>query len=671
MSNAPPSQCAIRRGGVATGKDLNVTIPGLDGRRKRWRRDPAPYLYPIHEELGKISISSSSPTPKSRQANASSVLFHLIMPLDSEQRVKHTRSSRACRRCRRLRTRCINDGDQTPCQSCQRTGQDCIYLRRGEPDQDREFRQPRIAASVRGHRSTGGTPSTPSLAQDINERGSRPETTSESSIPTGWDQLPPFDDLLEGISIFTTSFFQLGFVPKTLFFERLRKDPFSVNVFLLFSILSISARFTPSLVKRYGGASNATDLFLSRATALVPEQMYIPTLEATQGFFLMSIAEWGKGDKHRSSMHMSTAVTMAGILRLHREETYRLTENATAEEVVYAEAARRTFWMLESYNNLLSGLSSLVMFSYGDISTLLPCSEHEFAFGEITVSRAALEGTWPALTDPSLVHCTNRSLFATLLQTHSLWGRVARIVSPDVEHSQAQSRISHEAYTALSTALSSFEQKTPPLHHWSVWNLRGFKAEGLDLAYFSTVMVLRLSNIVLRRRYLHDHPGCLGASVTTELFQDMLVLHEQIDAFFDFRSPDQGFPAMIVFCVYVCGSMANHLHQEPHVCPSIAPRAEEILQKSLTGLGQLQDAWPLAREWNSALCRATAGVSHSVDPSRSDRGNDLFISEEGVSHSPGGVMRFNDPFPTDTMLLEFETHGWNDIFGVGSTDDIL
>ncbi|KAL2810751.1 hypothetical protein BJX63DRAFT_401167 [Aspergillus granulosus] len=628
-----------------------------------------------------------------------------------ERPAKYTRSSRACRRCRRLRTKCINDGGQTPCESCRQTGQECIFLRRGEPNRDREFRRPRIFSVARLRQSSGSTPSPSSLVHEdpshhVHQSISiLPENIAEPipgpPSPAEWDHLPPFDELIRGIHIFTTSFFQLGFVPKTLFFERLRKDPLSVNVFLLFSILSISARFTPSLVVRYGGASNATELFLRQATALVPEQMYIPTLEATQGFFLMGIAEWGKGDKHRSSMHMGIAVNMAGLLRLHREETYRLPGDATAEEIVYAEAARRTFWMLESYNNLLSGLSSLVTFSYGDISTLLPCSEHEFAFGGITGGRAALEGTLPALNDPSLVHCPSRSLFATLLQTHNLWGRVARIVSPDTgtgQENPSQTRISHEAYTTLAHALSSFEEKTPAQHHWSIWNLRGFKAEGLDLAYFSTVMVLRLSNIVLRRRYLHDchhesqsqstsqsNSQSLGVdTTTTDLFKNMLVLHEQIDAFFDFRSPDQGFPAMIVFCVYVCGSMANHLHQEPSVCPAIAPRAEEILRKSLTGLGQLQDAWPLAREWNSALCRASSATDTRqklVDPSSSrseSGGHELFGSgsgdetRDGGGHSPAGVMRLNDPFPTDVMLLEFEAYGWDDIFtgGVGG-DQII
>lgn len=609
---------------------------------------------------------------------------------------KFTRHSKACRQCRRLRTKCVNDG-RAPCQLCLQSGKDCVFLQRGQPDKDREFRRPRARTSIARRTSPVPTFSASSTELDGTFQTSESPAPlpipaagitgdySVTPIPDAEEILPPFEELIEGVYIFTTSFFQLGFLPKTLLFERLRKDPDSVSSFLLFSILSISARFTPCLVTRYGDGLCATDLFLSRAAALVPEQMYVPTLEATQGFFLLSIAEWGKGDKHRSSMHMGIAVTMAGILRLHREETYRLPDDATAEQFVHAEAGRRTFWMLESYNNLLSGLSSPVSISYSDISALLPCTEHEFAFGNLVNPRVPLAETLPALKDPSLAHSATRSLFATLLQTHNLWGQVARVVGTDTgqELPDDEVKLSREEYARLSTALDDFERNTPPHHCWSIWNLRGFKAKGLDLAYLSAVMVLRLSNIVLRRRYLHDGsnsetgdnflqtghgPRNLGF-VTTELFENMITLHEQIDAFFDFRSPDQGFPALIVFCVYVCGSLANHLNQQPEICPSTAPRAEEILRKSLAGLGELQHAWPLARRWNKALCRASARAPDRVteveltDLAGNSSLNGLFTpGSETQQFSPRVLPRLNDPFPTDVMLMEFETYPWSDIF---------
>ncbi|KAL2208557.1 hypothetical protein CC79DRAFT_1395536 [Sarocladium strictum] len=478
----------------------------------------------------------------------------------------------------------------------------------------------------------------------------------------------------------TTSFFQLGFLPKALFFEKLHKDRNSVSVFLLLSILGISARFTPSLVRRYKGGSNATRTFLDRATSLVQEQMFSPSLEAIQGFFLMSIAEWGNGDKHRGLVYMGIAVRLAGIRRLHREETYTLSSDASREDIVYSEEARRTFWMLETFENLHSGSDSPVAFSYSDITVLLPCHEHEFTFGTEPSIRAALAGTPPAIKDPSLVTLPSRSFFAILLQTHNLWGKVARLVSADagVASSRSESRITGAEYDQISRELDSFAANLPVQYHWSDWNLRGFRVEGLDLAYFSAVMVLGLSKTILRRSYLHDilvnprqndaaHEPILVEAwprVAAELFEEMLKLNEQIRAFFGYRSVDQGYPALIVFSVYVCGSLANHLRLQPRLCPKLAPQAVEILQYSIKGLDKLQSAWPLARRWYQALCSASERSSSSVSESSSN----VMAPMTPVSHDMDMPLaydvQFNDPFPTDAMFTVFETYLGSDFIDV-------
>lgn len=84
-------------------------------------------------------------------------------------------------------------------------------------------------------------------------------------------------------------------------------------------------------------------------------------------------------------------------------------------------------------------------------------------------------------------------------------------------------------------------------------------------------------------------------NMSYELFSNVLGLYEQIDAFFTHRSSDEdGFPAMIVFCVYICGSLASYLWKWPQICPYYAQEAEGVLHRSLEILETLQYAWPLA-----------------------------------------------------------------------------
>ena len=138
----------------------------------------------------------------------------------------------------------------------------------------------------------------------------------------------------------------------------------------------------------------------------------------------------------------------------------------------------------------------------------------------------------------------------------------------------------------------------------------------LQQAYLAIVMVIRLSNIVIRRNYLEDimsakssHSNDLVAPpsfwdrMSIDLFTNVLELHDQVDAFFSLRSSDEGFPAMILFCVYTCGSLAYYLANWPGLCPSLAMRGPAILDRSMEVLKGLSGAWPLAMRWQQALTR--------------------------------------------------------------------
>jgi hypothetical protein len=106
---------------------------------------------------------------------------------------------------------------------------------------------------------------------------------------------------VEAVNSFTLRYFQLGFIPKQLFSSRLTQNHRSVSVFLLLSILSISARFTSSLARRHGSAVRAAELFMESASNMAMGEVYAhPTLERCQAFYLLSIAQQGSGLKNRS-----------------------------------------------------------------------------------------------------------------------------------------------------------------------------------------------------------------------------------------------------------------------------------------------------------------------------------------------------------------------------------
>ncbi|KAJ4298509.1 hypothetical protein N0V88_003539 [Collariella sp. IMI 366227] len=196
-----------------------------------------------------------------------------------------------------------------------------------------------------------------------------PQRMSFSAAPSfarttdDWDLLPPLPEIIDAVNKFTRHYFQLGFIPKDLFPERLRTQHRSVSVFFLLGILSVSARLTPALVERYGSAVRASETFMEQASVMALNELYKePTLERCQAFYLLSIAQQGSGLKHKSS------------------------------------------WMLHSQDNLHSGPRAPVLLSASDITALLPSHEHDFANAREPESRAALEDTPPALANPALAY---------------------------------------------------------------------------------------------------------------------------------------------------------------------------------------------------------------------------------------------------------------------------
>ncbi|ODA83206.2 hypothetical protein RJ55_01717 [Drechmeria coniospora] len=517
----------------------------------------------------------------------------------------------ACRRCRRMRSKCVHDNATPPCKSCNDAGlpaKACEFPVRGQPDADRDYRHPRARAdrsrsAVKARRGDS----------DSSAGGLHPCSPADD-----WRNLPPLDDLIDGVNRFTRHYFQLGFVPKQQFPERLGTDHRSVSLFLLLSILSISARLTPSLITRYGTGVKAAEFFMDRASDVALVELYQePTLERCQAFYLLSIAQQGSAMRNKSYINMGIAVRMAVLMHLHREETYQL-QNPTPDLIIRAESARRTMWMLHSQDSLHSGPLSPVSLAAADLTTLLPCNEDDFAHGREPRSRAALDGTPPAVDNPSLMRDPNRSLFATLMQIHHFWGIVGRRA---VSYSRsARPWEPTSEFSKMAASLEDWERHLPHEHLWSHFLLKRYKADGQDLAYLCVTMMTRLCNIVLRRPYLMDvikpdrrdgSKQAFFASLSKQLFRDVRQLYEQVDAQFTDRTPDESVGAQIAaFCVYSCGLFSTYICKYPHICQddALARSGPVMLQRVITILRECKEVWPLAARWVEALEKS------SLDP---------------------------------------------------------
>ncbi|KAF9879563.1 hypothetical protein CkaCkLH20_03106 [Colletotrichum karsti] len=539
-----------------------------------------------------------------------------------------------------------------------------VFPQRGQPDNDREYRHPRMRAEKAAKRESDKARRN---ASDSVPRG--PGAAALRKPADEWDLLPPLPEIIDAVHVFTRKYFQLGFIPKELLPQQLHRDHRSVSVFLVLGILSVSARFSPALTERYGGEIKAVDYFMERASNLALSELYQePTLERCQAFYLLSLAQQGSGWSHRSYINIGIATRMAVLMHLHREEFYKM-KNPTREMIIRAESARRTLWMLHSQDNLHCGALSPVSLAANDITALLPSNEDDFANGREPFSRAALEDTPPARDNPALIHQPSRSLFASLIQAHYYWGKVARRAMATMKSANPWDPTSE--YAIMANQLKNWEQKLPSDHRWSMVLLKGHKTVGEDLAYLGVTMITKLCNIVLRRAYLDNiiktgekdpQRRAFFSSMSDDLFRNVRELYEQVDAQFSVRSSEEGVGAqMASFCVYSCGLFSTYLVKYKNICSdkSIVAQAPNMLQRCMSILIESKQTWPLASRWLESLerfSRDPKAAAYSLEGSMAD-GNDrtlrpLHPSPSTFTKPRAETPKYQLPGPPPTPLNE-------------------
>ncbi|KAM0268006.1 hypothetical protein ACHAPA_005354 [Fusarium lateritium] len=342
---------------------------------------------------------------------------------------------------------------------------------------------------------------------------------------------------------------------------------------------------------------------------------------------------------------MGIALRMATTLQLHLEETYDI-ENPTPDIVIRGESARRTLWMLHSQDQLHSGTHSPISLAASDITALLPCDEDDFDNGRVPLSRAALEGTPPAISDPGLVLDPNRSLFASLLQAHHFWGSITRRAVKFTLWRYPWDPKSKLA--SVSRDLDQWESNLPRNHQWSNLLLKEYKTKGQDLAYLGVTMIPRLCNIVLRRPYLidiltvspaYEQRPAVFDKIACDLFSNVHRLYQQIEAQFTGHSAHGRVGAqMAAFCVYSCGLFSAYLCRYPNICPdpNITRDGPMMFQSTLGILMECKSIWPLASRWVDALNR------FAQDPIIS------FASESGMTDGKDLIHNSAIDFPNTT-----------------------
>ncbi|KAK9422489.1 putative Fungal-specific transcription factor domain-containing protein [Seiridium unicorne] len=406
------------------------------------------------------------------------------------------RSSIACLRCRKSKIKCENNGGTSPCDSCLKTGKDCVF-KLPEPNQAPPKRNDPPSA-IKQERDGGSDRKKLKKIDELSKLDNEKGTLFADEVLSA-----PF--LTEDIWDQVLDLYKLHFAPELPFlhlptmkeklgrrFRSQLSDPNPDFNLVLLGILTLTARYHTDLVKYLAHICNsqggnarsrpvqtqvdpaaASEYYaetLTRALGSMRNAMGSASVERVQALLMLGLYEWGQTRPNSGGlgawMFVGIAVRMAHFLKLglidrdfrkiHRQLD-RPSGNVTESQLILErEINRRTMWSCFVLDRMLAcGKERLAIVDSEKLIIQLPCSEDKFDL-EMDASTGFLKSM------PSDPRVTDDSVLSRFVQLVSLWGDISRYsVDGGRVTDQDPPWDSSTAFYKLRERLFRFEENLP------------------------------------------------------------------------------------------------------------------------------------------------------------------------------------------------------------------
>jgi hypothetical protein len=132
------------------------------------------------------------------------------------------------------------------------------------------------------------------------------------SPTAGYPDLPAPALMLQACDLLQTLFPELGFLHRPSFVDKLLAG--GAESARLHAILSLTARFMPSLVSQHGGPEEAGDFYAAKAeTAVMLRILDSPDPATVQSLLLISLHHWGACNSTRAWMLAGIPLLYCGM----------------------------------------------------------------------------------------------------------------------------------------------------------------------------------------------------------------------------------------------------------------------------------------------------------------------------------------------------------------------
>ncbi|KAI1639826.1 hypothetical protein F4809DRAFT_46068 [Biscogniauxia mediterranea] len=448
------------------------------------------------------------------------------------------RSSIACTRCRKSKIKCENHNGTSPCDSCIKTGKDCVF-KVPDPPPPKRSEPP---SGVKQERDGGSDRKKLKKIDDISKVDNQRASMYAEEVLAA-----PFltEDLWEQI----LDLYKLHFAPELPFLhlptvkERLGRrfrssqpeenDP-DFNLVLL-GVLTLTARFHPDLVKYLAHICNSqpgnartrpvqTQLdpaaaseyyadILAMALGPLRTAMGVASTHRVSALLMLGLYEWGQTQPKTGGitawMYVGAAIRMAQFLALGFGDAQDATETRTrgphglqsrsagyqSQLALNKEIQRRIMFSCFILDRMLScGKHRVSIIQRQDLQIQLPCSEDKFDL--------AMEVQTGYLMDKRR-QGTDDSVLSRFIQLVDIWGDISKFSSRGGRLTETYPPWDDRTtFYRLNEALEEFDMNLPGTFTFSRSNYFKHENHQASSVYVLLHMLRCVCLIMLHREYV-------------------------------------------------------------------------------------------------------------------------------------------------------------------------
>ncbi|CAK7275476.1 hypothetical protein SEPCBS119000_006711 [Sporothrix epigloea] len=510
------------------------------------------------------------------------------------------RAGGACVRCRKGKTKCVYENGRAPCKNCAKGMHEC-YL----PSDSMSHGGQGVSPARIPQRTRESLPSDSRTAGvGSSERVALSSSTLRHSLGSA-DKLTP-ELIAECERVISKTLPACVAFHKPSFLQQIKNG--ALDPSLVHAVLTTASRYSPSLIRRYGGHGGGTataEHFAQKSSNFVMQSLDHPSLGDIQALCLLVIHEWGCRNAIRAYIYLGQAARMAQMYRI-----VQVYQPEDPDNFLKEESFRRTLWLIYTLDCFLTSspgrhpaLSSL---DIADIA--LPCQDTNFNFGSPVFVRT-LSGVAPGVAPDQDVPLAEVGEFAYIVLAAKSWRSVVEMLTTMTIDTYSESRC-----LDLEAEIDAIRQSLPAHFADKPGQINLHVTMGSGFTYAMIHCLLQCATIFVNRRQLLQIVTAedfkdedLRNTSESQIVEKIITASQSIISML--VSLENGsdkdaivcFPIVMLFSAFTAGSTAAYLFLKGLAPPDLAGITIRVVRDSLHLMCDGAESWPLVMPWNRHL----------------------------------------------------------------------